>query len=374
MSEHEVRVLKVEEINPHPNADKLEIAKIFGYDVVVAKNSYKTGDLAAFIEPDYMVPLDSDDFSFLKDRYSGKTHGRIKKIRLRGQESEGLLIKARGSWSEGDNVAQELGVFKYEPPATRGGDSGYSDNEPVGVIVPKYDLEPYKKYSKYLNDGEEVFITGKIHGANARFVYVDGKMYAGSRTTWKKEPGVYFDYKKVLEKRKPIGNMWAFLKSIFTKEKYTSEYTRKIEYTYTAPDSWWWRAVAVNSWIKEWCMRNPGVVLYGEVYGPTVQGADFHYGVKPGEIGFAVFDVYEDGAFISSKELFENERYATLNKVELLYNGPFSRDILHDCANSECPLNGLREGAVVKPVNETFSSRGKRIAFKYISDKYDDMH
>jgi RNA ligase (TIGR02306 family) len=99
MSEHEAKVIKVSEIRKHENADSLEIAQIGGWTCCVRIGDFKVGDLAVFIEPDTLVPVDQSEFSFLAaDAKEGKV--RIKAKRLRGVPSFGLLIHARSSWLE----------------------------------------------------------------------------------------------------------------------------------------------------------------------------------------------------------------------------------------------------------------------------------
>jgi len=55
MSTHEVKIVRIESINPHPNADSLELTNIWGYQCVIRKGAHKVGDLMAYIEPDYMT-------------------------------------------------------------------------------------------------------------------------------------------------------------------------------------------------------------------------------------------------------------------------------------------------------------------------------
>ena len=48
MFEFEAPCVKVT-IEPHPDADKLEVATVKGYNCVVGKDQLKTGDLAVYI-------------------------------------------------------------------------------------------------------------------------------------------------------------------------------------------------------------------------------------------------------------------------------------------------------------------------------------
>ena len=87
-STHDVVVVKLGPPEVHPNADRLEIHRIFdAYRCVSQKGLYKEGDLVAYIPPDNVVP-DTEDFAWLE----GKR--RIKAKKLRGVISYGLLHPA----------------------------------------------------------------------------------------------------------------------------------------------------------------------------------------------------------------------------------------------------------------------------------------
>ena len=59
----------IDEIKPIPNADKIELARVGGWQVVVSKaDNYKVGDKVIYIEIDSRVPSDKECFAFLQDR------------------------------------------------------------------------------------------------------------------------------------------------------------------------------------------------------------------------------------------------------------------------------------------------------------------
>ena len=56
----------IDEIKPIPNADKIELARVGGWQVVVSKaDNYKVGDKVIYIEIDSKVPSDKECFAFL---------------------------------------------------------------------------------------------------------------------------------------------------------------------------------------------------------------------------------------------------------------------------------------------------------------------
>ena len=48
----------ISRITTHPNADKLDLAQILGFQCVVQRNAYKAGDKIIYIRPDAELPLE----------------------------------------------------------------------------------------------------------------------------------------------------------------------------------------------------------------------------------------------------------------------------------------------------------------------------
>lgn len=104
----------ITDIQPIPNADKIELATVnHGWKVVVAKkDNFKVDDLVVYIEIDSKVP-ETEQFEFLKDR-----HYRVKTIKLRGQFSQGLIMPISAfpqltNISLGMDVTDILGITYY---------------------------------------------------------------------------------------------------------------------------------------------------------------------------------------------------------------------------------------------------------------------
>ena len=192
MANFSVRVCKVEKKAQHPNADRLTIYNVSGYNCISNKlpngeDRYNVGDLVVYIPEQSVLPKwllqkmelwnDEKDCGVL----GGSKGDRVVTIKLRGIPSTGLLYPITNGKmdymglvdddeleplsidvDEGDNVIEHLGITKYEPPipASMGGEifSGGTS------IVESYDVEPIEKYKHLLVDGELVVIQEKLHG------------------------------------------------------------------------------------------------------------------------------------------------------------------------------------------------------------------
>lgn len=340
MSSHSVPVIRIESIEAHPNADALELVHVWGYTCAIRKGSFKVGDLAAYIEPDYEVPLGVPAFAFLQKPGKNRVNHRIAVTRLRGVYSQGLLIPAPEGAKEGDNVMDHFGITRWEPSEEILVKGAFAEKGP-DIFAPKYDLENWRKYRNVLIPGENIILTPKIHGTNARFVWAEDRMWCGSRTQWKVRPGV------AIESRNP-------------------EVEPQI-----APPNAWWTAHEQLPWIEEWCKANPGVVIYGEIFGPGIQKG-YHYGMKSGQVGFAVFDVLKKGKWVPNSEFSQSE-YSGLHFVPVLYAGKNDASVIMAMAEKDEDFNGaghIREGVVIKLENERFDVEVGRVALKHVSDHY----
>ena len=115
MSTFTVTIIPVA-IEAHPDADALEIARIGGYRSVIRKGSFRTGDLVAYIPENAVLPAPLLEELGLSGRLAGSEKNRVKAIKLRGVLSQGICYPARPEWLEGQDVAEILGIRKYEPP------------------------------------------------------------------------------------------------------------------------------------------------------------------------------------------------------------------------------------------------------------------
>ena len=170
MAEFEALVYRMA-VEPHPNADRLEIARVGGYTCIALKGEFRTGDLAAHIPEQSVVPDDVIVELGLEGRLAGSKHDRVKAMRLRGVFSQGLLypltgrrLAGKAGIRDGSDVTEALGITKYEPPIPPSF-RGMVEKLPGQV---RYDIENIKKHMGLFRDGEPVILTEKLHGTLCR--------------------------------------------------------------------------------------------------------------------------------------------------------------------------------------------------------------
>lgn len=341
MSEFKVEVVRLDGIESIEGADAIELARIGDYLSVVKKGQFAAGDLVAYLPEASLVPNNLLEELNLVGKLSGSGKNRIKAAKFRGQLSQGICYPARPEWVEGQDVAEELGVVKWvqEVPAhLRGNYSG--DPNPV-----KYDFENIKKYPRMFEEGEQVVMTEKIHGTFVCF---------GLR-------------------RKPDGTTQRIVcsKGLGAKGFFFSlddEANANNVYVKTANqlDIFDNLADLMGATCDE-------VLLFGEIYG--VQ--DLKYDYSPGTSNFRAFDLKLNGEFVGLSRLKEHCELIGVPMVPILYEGPFSKEVLLEHTVGTETLSGkglhVREGVVVKPVIERLNPKlphGGRVCGKSINPAY----
>lgn len=91
---NEATVQVIKDIKPIEGADKIEVATIKGWQVVIKKGQFKVGDYVIYVQPDSLLPI-KPEYEFLKDikkMDNGKQGYRLRTVKLRGQISQGLIL------------------------------------------------------------------------------------------------------------------------------------------------------------------------------------------------------------------------------------------------------------------------------------------
>lgn len=315
-STNKVEVFRLGPVGVHPNADRLECVTAFGWSSCIQTGQFKEGDLVCFVPPDNILP-DKAEYGFLQ----GKLH--IKAKKLRGVLSYGLVLAAPPGSHEGDDVALSLGITHYEPiqPAQTG---GQAEKAPE-LFSPEYDVEAFQRYASLFSQFEPVIVTEKLHGSCGRWVFTEGRMWAGSKKEWKKQ----------------------------------------------SETNLWWRAMTVCPWIETFCRFNPDHIVYGEVYGFQKAGnVKFSYALEQGGISVKAFDILYKDRWLDSVPARQTGK--DLQWVPTVAVTDFSPETLKlaDGPSMVPGTDHLREGIVIKPQKERTHLAIGRVQLKLVSSQY----
>ena len=337
-------IQRIKEINPIEGADRIEVATVNGWDVVVKKDLYEEGEKVVYCEIDSFLPIEPE-FEFLrKSSYKKLTNDqegfRLKSIRMRGQISQGLVIpiedankivKRNGARTDlnleniGTDVSNLLGIVKYEPPIPAqlsGKMKGYfpsfirkTDQERIQNLTEDYEELKHDTY----------FVTEKLDGSSVTFYYVDGEFGVCSRN---------------------------------------------IELLETEDNSYWraCRNLDIEEKLSSYCeYENKNIALQGELIGNGIQKNP--YGLKDIDVRF--FSVYDiDGASYWSMEdveeliitILELEMVPVLRLQYILPNDP--KELLQMAEGISILNDTEREGLVF------VSNQNPNVSFKAISNKF----
>ena len=354
MSTFTVHVVRVV-IEPHENADALEIARVGDYRSVVRKGQFETGALVAYIPEQSVVPEVLLDEMGLRGKLAGKDGNRVKAIKLRGVLSQGIVYPAREGWSEGQDVAELLGVHKWEPPAPPAHMNGLCYAAGLDRCM-RYDIENFKAFPEALVVGEPVVFTEKIHGTWCQVGYLPPSMID--------EQGHL-----VVSSKGLAGKGLAFrpnapenVDNLYLRVARGLEIDRRVSEVFVA----------------ELAADQPIFVL-GEVFGAGVQ--DLGYGAKAdaqGTLGFRVFDIYVgrpgQGGYLGDLALSTACERLGLSRVPVLYRGAFGREVMLEHTDGKETVTGkglhIREGIVVRAAVERRDPLLGRVQLKSVSEKY----
>jgi RNA ligase (TIGR02306 family) len=324
-------IRKINELTPIEGADKIELATIDGWKVVVAKDvNHKVGDLIVYCEVDSFLPI-RDEFEFLrKTSYKKMADGsegfRLKTLRLRGQVSQGLILPidifGDFGWTayEGIDVTDKLGIVKYEPPIPAQLSGMVKGNFPS--FLKKTDEERVQNLSKEFESyrNEQFYVTEKLDGSSVTY-YVKDEVF-----------GVCSRNLDLLEDEN--NSMWKF---------------------------------ATETGLRDRMVKlSKNIAIQGEIIGEGIQGNPYKIIGQTIKFfnGFDI-DKYEYLPLDMFIELIKYIEMETVPILDLEFNLPDTVDELILFADSKSVLNNMfdREGIVIR-------SHDRKISFKVISNKF----
>ena len=336
-------VARINEIKEIPGADNIEQGVIGGWNCIIKKGEYKVDDLVVVATTDAIIPQDISDAMNVTN-YLRKGQ-RVRTVKLRGVYSECLIIPlkyareaakhANTKWDEGEDMMDVLKIFKYEPPVVQvqlssGKKIRYQKNPNFHVY---HKFPNLKNVSGMFTEGDDVQITRKMHGTNARYGIV------------KKLKLSFWDrVKKFLR----ISDEWIEYEYV-----YGSHNVEKGSDSQGFYDTDVWMEVAEKYGIKEklWHVfktakssgaydLDSGLVIYGEIFGPGIQ-KNYDYGLK--EVQFEVFDITINCEYLEPvRTLYFCENILLLPHVEVLHVGEWTQE-----AQDKYVFNNFIEGTKI---------------------------
>ena len=324
----------ISDIIPHTNpkaVEKWEIAKVLGWEVVIAKGQFQKDEKIIYFEIDSLLPNDKSWAAPMKGNKF-----RVKSKKLAGALSQGFIAKLsilkdydtefnETKYEIGYNLTELLNIVKYDNNA----DFNYKKVKPLESFPDKLmtrsdepRIQSNQQYLEIFKD-KPYYITLKYDDMSGTFLFVDDEFYICSRNT-RVNSGPYLQIAK----------------------KY------KIE-------------EKLKSFNKQYAIQ-------GECYGPNI--IKNFLGVK--EVEFVVFTIKDlkNNRYLDMQELIDLCEKMELPMVKILEKGDkfnYTEEQLKEMAKGNYEgTDNPREGIVLRLQKDWYPDEDNRYSFKYVNDDF----
>lgn len=371
------KIIQIDKLETHPNADRLKITKIDFQNVIVGSD-IEEGSYHVFfplecqINADFLAYTNSysdSDLNRLKDvKGFFDKKGRVRAVKLRGEKSMGVLfpIQTILEWAgsvgenvqgklieigkEFDTIGESLLCKKYvipvkEPRAIKTGKKPRTSRLVEGQVHLHVDTENFRKEAHKIKPNDHISITYKLHGTSfwVANVLVKPKLNLIDKIA-------KFFGTKIKESEYDI----VFGSRRVVKNEYETQGTQD----YYDGDLW----ADIKNDIQDKVPK--GFTLYGECVGYTKGGAyiqtDYDYGCNVGERRLYIYRITftnADGQTfnLSSEQIKQYCEATGLNYVPLLFDGKAGKLVQNETAIPFDDMEFTRE--LVKKLEEDFTER-----------------
>jgi RNA ligase (TIGR02306 family) len=328
---------KILEIYPHSNADRLEIARVLGWRVIVGKGEFQVGDLCIYCEIDSKFP--EEDPLFQRIAPLKGSHFRLKTIRLRGELSQGLclplkILEEKGlsiPMEEGLDVTDLLKITKYEVfhPGEEEGEI-----HPFPHFIPKTNQIRLQSFPQLMQEilGLDAYVMTKYDGTSFTAYYRQGQ----------------FGFCRRNAELIPSG--------LETATNFYEEIVKKLELE-----------KRLRSYQRD-------IAIQGEICGPKL--AKNPLGLK--QLDLFLFDIFDidQARYLALEPFLHAAKDLDLQTVEIQeshFKVLFKtiKEYLEFAKGNYFNTSNPREGIVIRPLEYVFSSTlQNRLTFKVINNDY----
>lgn len=340
-------VQKVVAIDPIKDADTIEVVTVLGWHIVTRKGEFNVGDLVVFFEIDSVLP-ERSEFEFLRKSCYIDKNGfkgfRLRTVKLRGQVSQGLvaplsILPDNGTYMEGQDVTEILGVVKYDPPlpAELSG-FAYGTFPP---FIPETDEMRIQAFPGVLlrHHNKEFMVTEKLDGTSGTFFVYDGRHGGEPRF------GVC---------------------------------SRTLELKPTGTNTYWVvaRRIGIEEALKDAvCLTGKRYAIQGEVIGPGIQKNKYALG----EHDLRIFSVYniDDQRYLGPADMWclLDEIGLAEKLVPCIGTVRLDGQTIDDLVDMSIAMSVLndkvqREGIVFRPLVESTDVELGRLSFKVMNPEF----
>lgn len=362
MSRKLAHIEKIEWIEPIKGKDRIVLAGVLGWTVIVQKADYEVGQKCVFCEIDSVFPP-KPEFEFLKSKKY-----RIKTMKMAGVLSQGicfpLSILPEGNYTIGDDVTELLGITQYA--ATMDEEKEKQEEEMIAELEKKYPkfLIKYAWFRRLVlprqrEKGLPDFVsrTDEPRIQNAPYyLKMDCSFVATEKVDG--QSGTF-----TLQRKK--GNYF------WNKNKYDFAVCSRNLRIWDKDDSSYWSVAQkydIEKVLRQLIGENEWVAIQGECVAPNVQGNKYHV-TEPDLYVFNLIYPYGRVGSIQAKEIVEAQglKFVPVIQESVSIKGMTVAELLQYATGKSQLFDTLREGIV-------FRSLDGQQSFKAVSPEFLIQH
>lgn len=329
---------KIEWIKPIEGKDRIVLAGILGWQVIVQKADYNVGDLCVFCEIDSVFP-EKPEFEFLRNKKF-----RIRTIKMGGVLSQGIcfplsILPEGKTYKQGQDVTELLGITQYEGTmdVEKEGNGKKKRRYPKFLmrwswfrkLVASFDKPKPGGFPKFISKTDETRIQNDPSVLSLEQNWVATEKVDGQSGSF------------TLEKKKGlIGNQYDFAvcsRNLRIKKEDNSSYWKVA------------KKYELEKILKKLIGNHPWVAIQGECVAPNVQGNKYHVT----EADLYVFNViYPEGRLgsLEAKKLVEKHglKFVPIVEEKVSIIGKTVEEVLNYATGKSALYDTLREGIVFR--------------------------
>ena len=330
----------ISDIIPIKDKDKIGLARVDGWSVIVVKDQFEIGGKCVYCEIDSVLP-EKPEFEFLRSK-----DFRIRTMKMAGVISQGICfpmsILPEGNYSVGQDVTDIIGIKQYEATMDIERDS-----------VKKVSKYPFVKWLMRFNWYRQ-FIYKKDHRAGKGFPSFVSKT---DENRIQNLPFILSDKTPYIVTEKIDGQSGTFIltkKRSFFKDKYEYIVCSRNLRLFKKDNQSYWKVsdkYNVEDKLKKLIGDNEWVAIQGECIAPNVQGNKY----KVTEPDLLVFNLIYPTGRIGTLKASEICHDVGLNFVPIVLNNYILPDTVDEVlafAHGDSRLgNTIREGLVIRSLD-----------------------
>lgn len=342
----------ISNITPIKDKDKIVLATVDGWSVIVKKDEYKIGDKCVYVEIDSVLP-EKPEFEFLR-----KNNFRIKTMRMAGCISQGICfplsilpVKTQGEYEVEEDVTDLIGIKQYEATMDTDPNTNVNSTENKHLCFLRHiplirrlvsSKQKDKSFPSFIHKTDEVRIQ------NIPYILQDKRRWIATE----KIDGCSGTYALVRHKSKIP----------FAKDRFEYIVCSRNNRLWEKDTSVYWKVsdkYNIKKCLREMIENRDWIAIQGECISPKVQGNKY----KVNDVDFYVFNLIDtNGRYNSLEAKYTCDKYKIkfVPIIATQYTLPDTVDEVLKYAHGESQLvDGLREGIV-------FRSWDGKLSFKAV--------